>query len=642
VSSASNSKKTRGPSASRVFTYQARPTLPEEVARALDAYAEMYGRAERRLFAALATKTTENARSINDLKREFIAQCGLTARQFNALRVGLEGKISSIKERRPDLIAEMAQRIARAQRVIARIEQQASDLKEAAAALKAGRKVKLVDAAARKAALHSCSFKLHQKKRRLANLECRREALLAEHESGVVGIAFGSRRLFRAQFDLAANGYASREDWLEDWRAARSSQFMVLGSKDETAGCQGCVASVQDDGSLTLQLRLPNALIARDSLDPQAKPVRHVAITGLRFAYGHEQILAALGRSERIERVSPDGKKTVGRTGSALTYRFVRDGPGPKGWRVFVSVERQAEPCKSDRRAGAVGVDINADHLAVSELDRHGNWLDSARLDLPTYGATTEQAKAMTGEVAKLIAEKAADARKPVVMEDLDFRFKKSELERAEPRKARMLSSLAYGAVKEALRSACFKAGVELIEVNPAFTSTIGAVNHAQRLGISVHQGAAMAIARRALALSEKPAPGAKRSAQVYDPESRKPPPSKRKTKVAKPEAPKASPGLATAPARDGGHVTFALPARNGAKHVWTQWSATRKVLGAAHAARSRSGEPAPLLPASCANRELSARFRHASRQQHCSAGATTLFGSRADLRRGERKLVGS
>ncbi|MBK7000393.1 MAG: hypothetical protein IPH35_10580 [Rhodoferax sp.] len=30
----------------------------------------------------------------------------ITARQFNAMRIGLEGKIDAIKERRPELIAE--------------------------------------------------------------------------------------------------------------------------------------------------------------------------------------------------------------------------------------------------------------------------------------------------------------------------------------------------------------------------------------------------------------------------------------------------------------------------------------------------------------------------------------------------------
>jgi hypothetical protein len=61
---------------------------------ALDAYAGLCGRVERSLFAAMRTGV-----SIKELKREFQPKFGITARQFNAVRVGLEGKIDSIKAR---------------------------------------------------------------------------------------------------------------------------------------------------------------------------------------------------------------------------------------------------------------------------------------------------------------------------------------------------------------------------------------------------------------------------------------------------------------------------------------------------------------------------------------------------------------
>jgi transposase len=63
------------------------------------------------------------------------------------------------------------------------------------------------------------------------------------------------------------------------------------------------------------------------------------------------------------------------------------------------------------------------------------------------------------------------------------------------------LSSFAYNQVIQYLKAAAFRAGVQIIQVNPAYTSTIGAVNYAARFGISIHQGAAIAIARRGLGL---------------------------------------------------------------------------------------------------------------------------------------------
>ncbi len=74
------------------------------------------------------------------------------------------------------------------------------------------------------------------------------------------GLCFGSGKLWRQQYSLEANGYSGHEEWLRDWRTARSADFFVLGSRDETEGCQLCVATVADDGTLTLRLRRPDAL----------------------------------------------------------------------------------------------------------------------------------------------------------------------------------------------------------------------------------------------------------------------------------------------------------------------------------------------------------------------------------------------
>jgi IS605 OrfB family transposase len=406
----------------------------------------------------------------------------------------------------------------------------------------------------------------------------------ADHNTGAVRLCFGSRRLFRAQFDLAENGYADHTAWKADWLDARSSQFFVLGSKDETAGNQSCQASIREDGSLSLELRMPNAC--------ESELGNRVLVHGVKFDYGHSQIISALSSSQRIATTTKEGKPTVKRIGSALSYRFVRDA---KGWRVFVSCEAAAVERTSDSRLGAIGVDINADHLAVSEVDRFGNLVRAIRIDLHTYGKTTEQAKALIGDAAVQIAAIALASGKPIVVEKLDFAKKKAELEAVHKPLARMLNSFACNKVVSSIRAAAFRAGVEVIEVNPAYTSVIGAVNHAQVKGISVHMGAALAIARRGMGLSEKPP---KRGAIV--------------------------------PTRNGGHVTFCVPVRNRGKHVWSHWAKIRTTLKAAHVAHHRSGMhkkmPGPLSPemrALGSIRFSTVQSRSANRQQHCSAGVT-------------------
>jgi hypothetical protein len=116
-------------------------------------------------------------------------------------------------------------------------------------------------------------WKRHQKRRRIATLQARLANLESERDAGKIGICFGSRKLFRQQFALEKNDFASHEEWLAQWRQARSSQFFAMGSRDETAGCQSCVAAVQDDGSVTLRLRLPDMGAGK-----------HMAIARVRFA----------------------------------------------------------------------------------------------------------------------------------------------------------------------------------------------------------------------------------------------------------------------------------------------------------------------------------------------------------------------
>ena len=69
----------------------------------------------------------------------------------------------------------------------------------------------------------------------MGNLKFRLAGLEADIAAGRVRLCFGSKRLWRKRHHLEQNGYANHEEWLQDWRDARSNEFFVLGSRDETA-----------------------------------------------------------------------------------------------------------------------------------------------------------------------------------------------------------------------------------------------------------------------------------------------------------------------------------------------------------------------------------------------------------------------
>ena len=476
---------------------------------ALSAYAELYGRVERKLFAEVAAgKTTIS------LKSEYLKRYGILARMFNSIRVSLEGKIVSVRDQQKLRLDSLEKRIARAERQVKEAEQQ------------------------------GLMARAHQKRRRLVNLAHRREVLETDVADGRVRLCFGSRKLWRKQHNLEANGYGSHEEWLADWRDARRDEFFVLGSRDETAGCQLCVATVADDGSLTLRLRLPDSLAGQHG--------KYLTIQGVQFAYGHEQVLAALASNdEYAAHRRKHGEKSARATdlGQAVSYRFKRDG---KGWRVFATTAMMHVPVVTDQGWGAVGVDLNVDHLAVCETDASGNPVHSFSVSLVAYGKSQHQAEAIIGDAVAGVVAYARETGKPIVIEKLDFRQKKAVLEGESRKYSRMLSSFSYGKIKACFISRGYRQGVEVHQVNPAFSSVVGRVKFMERYGLSVHQAAALVLARRLLNCSER------------------------------------IPRRWVCPIGNGVHVAFTVPARKRVKHVWTYWGAISGQLRPALAAQRR------------------------------------------------------
>ena len=72
---------------------------------------------------------------------------------------------------------------------------------------------------------------------------------------------------------------------------------------------------------------------------------------------------------------------------------------------MFVTTKMAPVPAVTDRRRGAIGVDLNADHLAVTETDSSGNWLRSWRVPLVTYGRSSHQAEALIGDAVAGVVE---------------------------------------------------------------------------------------------------------------------------------------------------------------------------------------------------------------------------------------------
>ncbi len=490
----------------QIFTYQTRFQLDEIGSTILEECAQLFNKVEHSLFAEIARGKTSAS-----CKNGFLKKYGITARQFNACRVNIDAKIAACQAGQQNALISLKEKIATADRQIAKLTKKPSK-----------------------------HFVIHQKKRRKFSLTHRYSQLQNDQAKKKVRLCFGSKKLFRAQFHLEENGFSSHEEWKKDWTTSRSNEFFVLGSKDETAGNQTCTAILNQDGSISLRLRLPPVLAQKYG--------KYIHINNLTFAYGHQAILASIHDPE----------------GTAISYRFKKDS---KSWRIFVSTSLQRPIQITQTGIGVIGIDLNTDHIACVETDHFGNPIKKQIFSWVSYGKSKNQLKAATSEISKQIIEWALRTKKPIIIEKLDFQKKKLALKEQRNKKlARMLSSFAYGLFFQSLLSQSYRKGISIHQVNPAFTSIIGRVNYARRYGLSIHLAAALCIARRYQQFSE-------------------------------------SPNLSTKKIPDGKgcHVAFDPPARNRTKHVWHFWGQVKKktTVHEAHfrARKHRSSDPPSSIP---------------------------------------------
>ena len=432
-------------------TFHTRYRSSSEEGACLQKCASHFSKIKHSLLKA-TLKADGDTDALNAIKRKYLKKYEITGRQYNAIRVEVLGLIKGTRELQKTQATDLQARI---------------DAISIPPEERKGRKK-----------YTETPFQRHHRHRRACSLKQKLENLKADMKDGRIHATFGSKDLFKARQHLIKSGYVTRDGkedikrWDKEWFDGRENQFFTLGSEGETGGNQSCTATIQDNEKLQLRVRLP-----KDS------PDKYLILKDVHFNRGHEKVLAAI------------------RSGVALSYRFLRD---KKSWKIFVSFDLPEVPLVSIRDSGRVCVDINIDHLAVVDLNRHGNQVHRFNIPLVTYGKSSDQTEQIVGEAVKTLLAYAVKVQKPIAIEDLDFQRKKAALQGSSPKHARMLSSFAYSMIINTVNARAFDFGIEVVSVNPAYTSLIGKTLFQRLYGMSGHQGAAMAIGRRSMKFRER------------------------------------------------------------------------------------------------------------------------------------------
>ena len=177
---------------------------------------------------------------------------------------------------------------------------------------------------------------------------------------------------------------------------------------------------------------------------------------------------------------------------------YIKDG------KLFVNVSYDAvAPAIKPTIEGTIGVDTNPDGFAVVEVDKSGNlksqaYISGQRLKF----ARKEKRDADIRNMAKEVVEKAVTRAKPLVLEDLSFKRDGKGGRKFQ----RMKANFVHSRMLEAVEARAVKAGIEVIKVNPAFTSVLGIVKYQKMYSLSRHSAAGLVIARRGMGIVERDA----------------------------------------------------------------------------------------------------------------------------------------
>jgi IS605 OrfB family transposase len=292
-------------------------------------------------------------------------------------------------------------------------------------------------------------------------------------------VVFGSKRLFEKLCKNHLTGKA-REKLKKQWRELRQGTLISIGSRHEAVKGNLLLRFMELDGKLHLRITTGNrefiyAKVLREPSNSKDKWLTFIAMlleswqTQNYFAYTVELKL--------------------------------RDGE------VYgsVSFEIPTPEVRCTKENGVIAIDTNASpiHLAVAEVSKTGELVSYQTISLHHLIGLSQNSKDHQEWIlAHQIVNLAIEKGKAIAIENL----KKLKKGRRGDGKAKLRKILHQWNAKkflQKLKRVAMLKGVEVVEVNPAYTSVIGMLKYAPQLSIDKDVAGAYVIGRRALGFKE-------------------------------------------------------------------------------------------------------------------------------------------
>jgi len=174
---------------------------------------------------------------------------------------------------------------------------------------------------------------------------------------------------------------------------------------------------------------------------------------------------------------------------------------------AFISFEEDLpeEPIIT-KKEGIIGIDINASpfHIALAAVKTDGNLQAVNRISLhKLLNKTKNQREYLSWHIVHQIVEMAIIQNKAIAIEKLKDMPKGTKGDGNKKLRKR-LQQWIYKGLLEKIKAIAKREGVQVIEVNPAYTSVIGALKYAPQYNLDKDTAGAFVIGRKALGLKEE------------------------------------------------------------------------------------------------------------------------------------------
>ena len=174
---------------------------------------------------------------------------------------------------------------------------------------------------------------------------------------------------------------------------------------------------------------------------------------------------------------------------------------------AYFAIEEEYSEIKITKEKGAIGIDINAYPYNISwaETDEKGNLINYDKMSMPELASGNKDKREYfrwhyAHEIVKIAKEKG----KAIVIEELEIKDKGRRGDFSGRKSRRIRHNFSYKSLLSKIKTLAKREGIEVIEVNPSYTSIIGMLKYAPQYMITKDIAAAYVIARRGLGLQEK------------------------------------------------------------------------------------------------------------------------------------------